>query len=237
MIEYLVARTRRRNERLRSHTNQMHVCATTMFPISDNKLSLRQISDYWSREIQPPASADELLDLLEGAWWSGEIVGEASTSRLQLLTGMFKSAHPLGIVFLVKDQQDASEIKILPNGNVEVDIRPRVMVPSSDTKLWTDQTCVASFSALAKISSAKSYTALTPVLSAIVLSRDEFVAWLSIRQYNVPMFWSRVRMHQGDMHGSKKRAAYRTIRSLMQPPPHNGAFSFRRVNVALSQLS
>lgn len=176
-------------------TNQMHVCATTMFPISDNKLPLRQISDYWAREIQPPASADELLDLLEGAWWSGEIVGEASASRLQLLAGMFKSAHRLGIVFLVKDQQDAPEKKILPNGNVEVDVRPRVMVPSSDTKLWTDQTCVASFSAMAKIPSAKSYAALTPVLSAIVLSRDEFIAWLSIRQYNIPTFWSRARMN------------------------------------------
>jgi hypothetical protein len=40
-----------------------------MFPIAKPALSLREISDYWSREIWPPASSEELLSTLESAWW------------------------------------------------------------------------------------------------------------------------------------------------------------------------
>ena len=75
-----------------------------MFPIPKDKLSFRQIADFWSREIQPPASRKELLALLEEAWWLGEIVGDAGFSRPELLKNMFKSKRLFpDIVFVTKD--------------------------------------------------------------------------------------------------------------------------------------
>jgi hypothetical protein len=75
-----------------------------MFPIPKGKLSFREIADFWSREIQPPASRKELLALLEEAWWLGEIVGDAGFSRPELLKNMFKSKRLFpDIVFVTKD--------------------------------------------------------------------------------------------------------------------------------------
>ena len=76
-----------------------------MFPIGKSKLSLREIANYWAREIQPPASRNELLELLEGAWWRGQIHGDSVKSRLDLLKYMFEAMHDrddVGIVFLVE---------------------------------------------------------------------------------------------------------------------------------------
>ena len=53
-----------------------------MFPIAKPALSFGEISDYWSREISPPASSNELLNILVSAWWLGELRGGSVNSRL-----------------------------------------------------------------------------------------------------------------------------------------------------------
>jgi len=63
-----------------------------MFPIAKRKLTLSDISNYWSREISPPASRNELYGLLEGAWWIGEIHGDSAISRLELLKRFYANA-------------------------------------------------------------------------------------------------------------------------------------------------
>jgi hypothetical protein len=77
-----------------------------MFPIGKSKLSLREIANYWAREIQPPASWSELLELLDAAWWLGEIRGDSVKSCLDLLKHMFKAMHDrddAGVVFFVEE--------------------------------------------------------------------------------------------------------------------------------------
>jgi hypothetical protein len=64
-----------------------------MFPIAKFALSFRAISDYWSRKISPPASSNELLDILVSAWWLGELRGDSVKSRLELLKIMFTSTY------------------------------------------------------------------------------------------------------------------------------------------------
>jgi hypothetical protein len=134
-----------------------------------------------------------LYDILERAWWRGEIHGDEKFDRLQLLKAMFKttrrSDHP-GIVFIVCGETAPPEEKALPDGGVEVDLRPRIPVPSIDTDTWDIANCKDAFGALAQTSSFESYTAAAPGLMTIELTRDEFIRWLEERGYHTPSFWS-----------------------------------------------
>jgi hypothetical protein len=57
-----------------------------MFPIpSEQKLSYVAIANYWSREIRPSASPEELRDVLAKAWWRGELIAANGSSRLSVL--------------------------------------------------------------------------------------------------------------------------------------------------------
>ena len=86
-----------------------------MFPIGKEALSFREISDYWSREINPPARSEELFRTLETAWWLGELRGDSVHSPLQLLKSMFTSMrhrNDLGIVFLVGNSAGPPPIEL-----------------------------------------------------------------------------------------------------------------------------
>jgi hypothetical protein len=163
-----------------------------MFPISKNKLSFREISDYWSREIQPPASQLELLGLLEEAWWLGEVRGDSAKSRLQLLQAMFNSMHDrndLGILFVLGEDTGPPNATELPDGCVEVDVRRRIIVPSGDTSTWDEHSCVDAFHTLAQTSSTVFYPEIAPGLTYIELTYGEFNNWCRKRGYPEPTFW------------------------------------------------
>ena len=71
-----------------------------MFPIIESTLSFGEIADYWSREI--PASWDEILRILESAWWQDKLRGNSGPTRLQRLKNMFNSMRhrdDLGVVY------------------------------------------------------------------------------------------------------------------------------------------
>jgi len=163
-----------------------------MFPISKETLSFLAISEYWSREIQPPASPNELLALLEGAWWLGEMHGDSAISRLELLKRMFKSMHDrddLGIVFIVGNDAVRPLVKELLDGSLMVNVRHEIRLPSSDTNAWDEAACKDAFYSLAQTSSLESYPEIAPGLAYIELSHDEFVGWLKRNGYRVPKFW------------------------------------------------
>ena len=106
-----------------------------MLRIAKATLSFLEISDYWSREISPPASSNELLDTLVSAWWLGELRGDSVRSRLELLKTMFTSMDrdDLGIVFIVGDDAGPPPVE-LPDGFLKVDLRHQIRVPSSNTE-------------------------------------------------------------------------------------------------------
>src|SRR6516162_6656510 len=138
----------------------MRAAECAMFPIAKNKLSFREISDYWSREIQPPASQLELLGLLEEAWWLGEVRADSARSRLQLLQAMFNSMHDrndLGIVFVLGEDTGPPKATELPDGSVAIDARRRIIVPSGDTSTWDEDSCGDAFHTLTQTSSTVSY--------------------------------------------------------------------------------
>jgi hypothetical protein len=141
-----------------------------------------------------------LYVLLERAWWLGEIHGDERFDRLQLLKHMFKKTRSddPGIVFIVCGETTPPEEKALPDGGVEVDLRPRVPLPSIDTNAWDTANCKEAFDALAgalahassQISSAKSYRLVAPILISIKLTRSEFIRWVKVNGYDEPSFWA-----------------------------------------------
>jgi hypothetical protein len=173
---------------LRTHTAE---CA--MFPIAKDTLTFREISDYWAREIQPPASQTELLAVLEKAWWLGGIRGVNTPPRHQLLRGMFQNlrnrSDPLIVFIQGEDESAPPELTQLEDGDVEVDLRVRVSVPAGDPNDWDEQTCQPAFQALAQTSSIKSYPELTPGFAGFELTHQEFFDWCELRQFPKPTFW------------------------------------------------
>jgi hypothetical protein len=166
-----------------------------MFPISEVDLSFLEISDYWSREIQPPASRWELLDLLIRAWWGGELFGDAPP-RLEFLKKMFAKRSDKnelsGIVFTLGEEVGEPTVEWLPDGSADVDICPRVPVPSENTEVWDDASCAPAFQSLnsREVSCVEHYPDWRVAFDWFNLSRDEFMKWLTTRGYSLPTFWS-----------------------------------------------
>jgi hypothetical protein len=162
-----------------------------MFPLSADKLSFREIAKFWSREIQPHASRDELVDEMEAAWWRGELVAASEMTRLQLLRSMFAhraSTSLEGIVFVTPNDPEQPVVTELANGEVMVDTSPRVSVPSLETDQWTEESCAGAFETLSKSPSREHFPALLS-LHCIELTREEFFRWVDRRGFHAPTFW------------------------------------------------
>lgn len=163
-----------------------------MFPLASDDLSFADISDFWSRYLKT-ARPDELLALLEKAWWRGEIRGVATTTRLQLIRSMFRSLRErsdLGIVFVREGDKPPPRVTELPDGSARVDLAHFIPVPSGDVDGWNEQTCEQAFEALAQTSSSHSYADLTPFFASIKLPFAEFDRWRKARGFPEPGFWS-----------------------------------------------
>jgi hypothetical protein len=169
-----------------------------MWTITKAALSIEDIANYWSREIDPPRSKNELLDILVSAWWLGELHGDSAQSRLQLLKIMFTSTYrdDLGIIFIVGHDAGPPEIE-LPDGSLIVNVRHQIRVRSSNTETWDEAVCRDAFQALADItekSSIAPYGVFAIFLPSIKMTYEEYSAWRrkrgdldSLRFWRVPL--------------------------------------------------
>ena len=163
--------------------------ADVMFPIpSERKLSVFEIAKYWSGEIEPPASAQDLRDVISKAWWCGELIAANGSSRLSTLRGYYSlSAH--FIAFAIPDIQEAPQW--MPNGEGEIElVRPlRVPLPNADPDTWTEANCASAFDALAD---QWNEAMISPylILLDIVLTSKEFFQWVDAIGYRRPSFWA-----------------------------------------------
>src|SRR6516162_9482713 len=81
-------------------------CGGVMFPIpSERKLSVVEIAKHWSREIEPPASPQELRDVISKAWWRGELIATDGASRLSVLRGYYSRSAKF-IAFAVPNTEE-----------------------------------------------------------------------------------------------------------------------------------
>jgi hypothetical protein len=162
-----------------------------MFPLSAEKLSFREIAGYWWRESR--ASKDELLALLESAWWRGELKGNSALNRLQFLKKIFDSRqepHMQSVVFVSPNDAGPLAEAQLADGGFVVDVRPRISVPS-ETDNWTDDSCNDAFDELAHLPSQRYFPQLSYSICFIELTPEEFFGWVIKRSFDVPKFWKR----------------------------------------------
>jgi hypothetical protein len=165
-----------------------------MLRIAKATLSFSEISDYWSREISPPASSNELLDTLVSAWWLGELRADFVHSRLEYLKKMFTSKYrdDRRMVFIVGDDARLPAVA-LPGVPVKVDLRPTVRLPSSNIDSWDEAACRDAFSDLAQISSLQNYPDFTIGLSLTKLTYEEFDTWRTNYNFSPIKFWQQPR--------------------------------------------
>jgi hypothetical protein len=158
-----------------------------------DKLSVEIITEWGAREIQPSRSRDELLDLLEAAWWRGELKTGTSFTPLALLKSMFRSAREgdlTGVIFVTKD--DATVPLELADGSQLFDVndlKPEILVPSNDPETWTEASCAPAFEALAQKPSRDHYSDRTIQFLMMEVYRDQFVRLLKAHGVRLPKFW------------------------------------------------
>jgi hypothetical protein len=157
-----------------------------MFPITKPELSFAEISQYWSPELR--WSRDMVQALLEGAWWLGEITGNSRVTRLELLKKLFKwmrnSDFP-SIVFVTPGSAPPPETIEL----VDVDLRPRVFVPSDHADTWSAGSCIPAFELLAEKPSLEHYPEWSPGFHAMKINSHEFFSLIAAHSLPYPTFW------------------------------------------------
>ena len=228
-----------------------------MFPIpSERKLSVVEIAKYWSREITPPASPQELRDVISKAWWRGELIATNGASRLSVLRGYYsRSAH--FVAFAVPNIEEPPQWEPVGEGVIEF-VRPlRVPLPNADFDTWTDANCAPAFDAIAEQWYEAVISPSAPIFLDIVLTSSEFFEWIDTIGYERPTFWSyaleksdqpnptdstvpRIRISKAEPKRVKSRAAWQAINSLWPDgPPENlkTANIHRKVNGWIEKIS
>jgi hypothetical protein len=169
----------------------MRLAEGAMFiTVSDPELSFADISDYCAAEIHLPQH--KIQALLEGAFWLGEISGEPTLTRLELLKRLFKwmrNCDAPSIVFIAPEDTPPNETTELDDGSLIMDLRPKVLVPSLDPETWSEQSCKPAFETLAKTPSLEHYPEWSPGFAARKLTIDEFFKFVSSPGYDFPKFW------------------------------------------------
>jgi hypothetical protein len=157
-----------------------------MFPITKPELSFGEISKYWAPELR--WSRDMVQALLEGAWWLGEITDASSISPLEFLKRLFtrmRNCDAAALLFVTPQSPPPAETIEL------VDVRPRVFVPSDNTDMWTEASCMDALRAMVEIPSLEYYSECSPGFSARKLTSDKFFKWIAVRGFPCPTFWKR----------------------------------------------
>jgi hypothetical protein len=159
-----------------------------VFPIpQDRVLSLRTIADYWSREVQPPATKQETLTELIEAWWRAEFVGNGKPNRIMVLRWLYQNCQDC-IVFTVPGLETLPQIDGTEDGGVSG--WPDVSLPNLEPDSWDETNCAQAFEALALewfLLNDKVYESMICVTQ---LDRAEFYGWLAKRGNWLPVFWA-----------------------------------------------
>lgn len=139
-----------------------------MFPIpSGRKLSFFEICKYWSREIKPSASSQELRITLSKAWWRGELAAANGPNRVDLLRALYSTCADF-LAFIIPDETEPPETE--PLDDSLVDVRARVPLPSPDYDTWTEADCVEAFEAIADAWDEELFHLIAPIVMGVVLT-------------------------------------------------------------------
>ena len=161
-----------------------------MFPIPpERKLSFAEIANYWSREIEPSASPQELRDAISRAWWRGELIATNGLSRLSVLRAYYSRSAPF-IAFVIPDAEEPPQWSPADDGAIEFSRPLRVPLPNANSSTWTDDNCAPAFEAIAEQWQETVISPSGPLFLDVVLTSREFLQWIDKSRYHRPTFWS-----------------------------------------------
>jgi hypothetical protein len=169
-----------------------------MFPIpSERKLSVVEIAKHWSREIDPPALAQELRDVISKAWWRGELIAANGASRLSVLRGYYLRSAKF-IAFAIPNTEEPPQWVADDDGVIEF-VRPLwVPVPNANPDTWTEANCAPAFDSIAEQWNEAVISPSAPVFLDIDLTSGEFFRWVDTCRCTSPKFWSSEEKQQSD---------------------------------------
>jgi hypothetical protein len=169
-----------------------------MFPIpSGRKLSFIEIGKYWSREIKPSASSQELRITLSKAWWRGELAAANGPNRVDLLRALYSTCADF-LAFIIPNETEPPQTKELDDGRVEVFRLIRVPLPSSDPNTWTEANCAEAFEAIGDVWDEELLHLTAPIVMGVLLTQGEFYQWINEIKYRRPTFWGNARQRPTD---------------------------------------
>jgi hypothetical protein len=163
-----------------------------MFPIAAESLSILQIARYWSREISPPVSPEELRLEIEKAWWRRDLKGEGP-SPLSVLRSLYGECQDC-IAFVPSGEQGPPQFEELADGKARVFRLVRVPVPSPDPKMWTEANSAESLVAVAndwELIPERARNLVDPIIAGTEVAYEEFHRWVTSQGYKRPRFWTK----------------------------------------------
>ncbi len=158
---------------------------------ADQYLTLLQIADDWSREIQPPRSKHELTNELGKAFWRGEFQASTGPTRLKVLQSCF-SRRQSELLFWVQGECEPQTVWEQDDESAVVDLTPVLPVPSSTPDSWTDRECRAAYEVIAEYWGNPDFNIMEPFVTlGVFLSEPDFTKWASEAGHTRPDFWVR----------------------------------------------
>ena len=159
-----------------------------MFPVpSSQPLSFPKIADYWSREMNPSASSDELFLALLEAWWRGELIANGPERR-----DILKAIHVSKPPFVAFGHPEAPEPHIFESTDSTVEVQYLVPLPNLQPETWDDDNCVLAYRAIAEVWKSRPdiFELIYVSVRALELTEKEFAKWVAVRKWARPIFWA-----------------------------------------------
>jgi hypothetical protein len=163
-----------------------------MLPLAVPVLPLWQIAEYWSREIGNVRPCDEIFDELLSSFWSETLhvkgaADETKIDRLVILKLVNRRREHLGFV-LIDGLENCPTFEKLPSGEVIIDTRRHVVLPS-DTTTWTDEVIEAAYVKMSKTSFDDFDELIQPVFCTFCTTKEKLHSYCQARGYPLPRFW------------------------------------------------
>ena len=151
---------------------------------ADRHLTLEEIADDWSREIQPPRTRSELAAELGKSWWRGEFVATRGPTRLQVLQRLFENWGGVLTFWIhgepkpqISYMQPACSDQYLP-------------VPNAAFETWADGQCVAAYEVIAECWGKLQLEDVDfQVTNFVLLLEPDFTKWVEDFNHTRPEFW------------------------------------------------
>jgi hypothetical protein len=174
-------------------TSTMELCL--MLPLAKNVLSLEEIAEYWSREINGIRTAPEIFNELLAAFWRSRLVlygttGRTPVDRRGLLRAISKFPEHPGFTIVESVDSIPLTATYRLDGGISIDTTVYVILPL-DHDHWSNDIIESASEALADRSFEDFDGMMARGLRLLGSTREALGIYCELMGYNFPRFWLR----------------------------------------------